>query len=222
MLRSSIFLAALVIGIAIAFSGMLPALDRQLRRFSEASHAFIVRTLTPAKAQTEPIDAKAAADLDEDLDWRIAEQKKTAEGWRAFRAAHPQSAHAPAAETELAKLSPLEKVELPPATATAPAPIEPPPATATAPAPAPAPAAPAPKFAPVVEVANAPPKGAPDYFAALERRPPETKIVETTVVKWREQRTRYIQVHERPRYRRRSPPIPFFLSWFGPRAGRGH
>jgi hypothetical protein len=209
MLRSSIFLAALVIGIAIAFSGMLPALDRQLRRFSEASHAFIVRTLTPAKAQTEPIDAKAAADLDEDLDWRIAEQKKTAEGWRAFRAAHPQSAHALAAETELAKLSPLEKVELPPA-------------TATAPAPAPAPAAPAPKFAPVVEVANAPPKGAPDYFAALERRPPETKIVETTVVKWREQRTRYIQVHERPRYRRRSPPIPFFLSWFGPRAGRGH
>jgi hypothetical protein len=209
MLRSSIFLAALVIGIAIAFSGMLPALDRQLRRFSEASHAFIVRTLTPAKAQTEPIDAKAAADLDEDLDWRIAEQKKTAEGWRAFRAAHPQSAHAPAAETELAKLSPLEKVELPPA-------------TATAPAPAPAPAAPAPKFAPVVEVANAPPKGVPDYFAALERRPPETKIVETTVVKWREQRTRYIQVHERPRYRPRSPPIPFFLSWFGPRAGRGH
>jgi hypothetical protein len=185
---------------------VLPALDHELRGLSEAGVAFIVKTFTPAKAQTEPVDEAVAANLDEDLDFRIAEQTKTEEGWRAFLDAHPHGNRASIAQAELDKLTrPFEK-----------APNGPPPPS------------PAPKLAPVVEIANAPPRQSV-FFAALERPPPpETRIVETTVVKWRERRTRYIthRVYERPRYyRRRQPPPPFFLSFFGPpdpRAWRGH
>ena len=119
----------------------LPALDHALRRFSDTSLAFIEKSLTPVKAETEPIDTRAAANLDEDLDWRMA---KTADGWRAFLAKHPNGNRARDAQAELDKLT-----------------------KPTGPPPAPQ----APKFAPVVEVANARPP-APDFFAALERPPP--------------------------------------------------
>lgn len=179
--------------IAAVETNMLPALDRELRWFSDASNDFITRTLTPAKAQPGPVDTEAAANVDEDLDFRIAAQRKTADDWQAFLAAHPHGTHAPAAQDELARLTGASET-IPQAQA---------------------PASPAPRFAPVVEVANQPPRE-PDYFAALERpRPPETKIVETTIVKWRE-RTRYVTRwrYERPRYVWRQPS-PFSLSWLG-------
>ena len=199
MLRPFVFMAALALGIVGSLEPpvVLPTLDHELRRFSEASLAFIVKTFTPANAQTEPVDPVAAANLDEDLDFRIAEQKETEEGWAAFLDAHPHGKRASIAQAELEKLTrPSEK-----------APNGPPPPS------------PASEFAPVVEIANAPPRQ-PDFFAALERPPPpETKVVETTVVKWRERRTRHVthSAYERPRYSwRRQPPPPFFLSWFGP------
>ena len=196
MFRPLVFMAAFSAGLLSSFDppNMLPALDHALRRFSDTSLAFIEKSLTPVKAETEPIDTRAAANLDEDLDWRMA---KTADGLRAFLAKHPNGKHARDAQAELDKLT-----------------------KPTGPPPAPQ----APKFAPVVEVANARPP-APDFFAVLERPPPpETKVleVERTVVKWREQQTRYVtwRRYERPRYvRRPPPPPPLFLALFGPPPG---
>ena len=225
MLRPFVFMAALALGIVspVKPPNVLPALDHELRRFSEASLAFIAKTLTPAKAQTEPVDPVAAANLDEDLDFRVAEQTMSEAGWRAFLTAHPSGTHASTAQAELDKLTgPLSGHDQTNAHSNGAenVVVGQMPTMANGPSPAP-------EFAPVVEIANAPPRQ-PDFFAALERPPPpETRIVETTVVKWRERRTRIVThwVHERPRYyRRRPPPPPFFLSWFtpDPRAWRGH
>jgi hypothetical protein len=182
---------------------MLPTLDRALRRFSDASNSFIVRTLTPAEADSQRIDPKAAASLDEDLDWRIAGQSKTQKGWHDFLAAHPSGKHAPLAQAALAKLEPLHKAQPPPS-----------PSPGTPPIPlAPVPA----RIAPLVEVANESPR-LPNYFAALERSPPLEPKVET-IVKWREEIrtvTRWRFAHPPHHRARRSPPP--VLSWFGPRA----
>lgn len=218
-MRPAVFMAALgvalVAPVAVA-PNLLPALDRALRRFSDASNAFIVRTLTPAKADNAPIDAKAAANLDEDIDWRIASQSKTGKGWRDFLAAHPIGKHAPLAQAALAALEPMPmpKPVPKPAPKPQPAPAPPlPPAALTRTPSAPSPS----RFVPLVEVGNETPR-LPDYFAALERQPPEAKV--ETVVKWREEtRTVTRWRFARPRHTRvRRPPPPFFLSWFGPRA----
>ena len=190
-----------VLSIALFATVKLPALDQELRRATETTRAFIVRVLTPARAHDEPIDRAAAAKVDEDLDWRIAEGAKTERGWRQFLAAHPNGAHAPLAQAELDKLAPPPK----PAPSPPPSPKPTPPAVAV--------------FSPVVQVINAPPEAPPDIFAALERPPaPETKIIETTVVKWRAE-TQHVRVaHERrAHYRPRPAPWPF-MAWFGPRA----
>lgn len=52
------------------------------------------------------IDPVAAANVDEDLDYRIAERTKSADGWRSFLAAHPHGPHAPSARAEFDKLIP--------------------------------------------------------------------------------------------------------------------
>jgi hypothetical protein len=56
---------------------------------------FIIRSLAPAKPEAggSPIDPVAAANVDEDLDYRIAQRMKSTEGWGAFLAAHPDGAH---------------------------------------------------------------------------------------------------------------------------------
>jgi hypothetical protein len=206
-------LAALCIGLFATVK--LPALDQELRRASETTRAFIVRVLTPARAHDEPIDPAAAAKVDEDLDWRIAEGAKTERGYRQFLAAHPNGAHAPLAQAELDKLGPPPQPTPSPLPSSKPAPPPPP-------SPKPAPPAVA-VFSPVVQVINAPPEAPPDIFAALERPPaPKTKIIETTVVKWRAE-TQHVRVaHERRQhYRPRSAPWPF-MAWFGPRAPGSH
>jgi hypothetical protein len=74
MFRPLVFMAAFSAGLLSSFDPpkLLPALDHALRRFSDTSLAFIEKSLTPVKAETEPIDTRAAANLDEDLDWRMA------------------------------------------------------------------------------------------------------------------------------------------------------
>ena len=189
-----------VLSIALFATVKLPALDQELGRATETTRAFIVRVLTPARTHDEPIDRAAAAKVDEDLDWRIAEGAKTERGWRQFLAAHPNGAHAPLAQAELEKLAP------------------PPPPSSTQTPPKPTPPAFA-VFSPVVQVINAPPEAPADIFAALERPPAsETKINETTVVKRRTE-TQHVRVaHERrAHYRPRPAPWPF-MAWFGPRA----
>ena len=68
--------------------------------------AIITKSLASAKPQAEvsPVDPVAAAKVDEDLDYRIAERTKSLEGWRAFLTAHPDGPHAQSARAELDKL----------------------------------------------------------------------------------------------------------------------
>jgi hypothetical protein len=57
------------------------------------------------KAEVSPVDPIAAAKVDEDLDYRIAERTKSLEGWRAFLTAHPDGPHAQSVRAELDKLA---------------------------------------------------------------------------------------------------------------------
>jgi hypothetical protein len=69
--------------------------------------AIITKSLASAKPQAEvsPVDPVAAAKVDEDLDYRIAERTKSVEGWRAFLTAHPDGPHGQSARAELEKLA---------------------------------------------------------------------------------------------------------------------
>src|SRR5271163_896780 len=108
-MRSIVFVTALMAGALDPYAPPtidLAKLNTDLAKFSERSVAFINNALTPVKPEAAPFDAVASAKVDEDLDYRIAEQTKSIDGWRAFLAAHPRGAHAPAAQTELDKLQP--------------------------------------------------------------------------------------------------------------------
>ena len=69
-----------------------------------------------ARSARFPIDPIAAANVDEDLDYRIAQRMKSTEGWRSFLAVHPAGPHAQSARAALDNLAPAEK---PPAPAAA-------------------------------------------------------------------------------------------------------
>ena len=58
------------------------------------------------QAEVPSVDPIAAAKVDEDLDYRIAERTNSTEGWGAFLAAHPDGAHAQSVRAELDKLAP--------------------------------------------------------------------------------------------------------------------
>ena len=58
------------------------------------------------RAEVPSVDPRAAARVDEDLDYRIAERATSTEGWRAFLTAHPDGPHAQSARAELDRLAP--------------------------------------------------------------------------------------------------------------------
>lgn len=58
------------------------------------------------QAELPSVDPIAAAKVDEDLDYRIAERTDSMEGWRAFLTTHPDGPHAQSARAELDKLNP--------------------------------------------------------------------------------------------------------------------
>jgi hypothetical protein len=68
--------------------------------------AIVHKSLASAKPEAEvsPIDPAAAASVDEDLDFRIAQRIKSTEGWRSFLTAHPDGLHAQSARAELDEL----------------------------------------------------------------------------------------------------------------------
>ena len=117
LLKPFVFAAALMGGAFSLYATRidLGRLNADLTAFSTTSVAFINRTFTPVRPRAAPLDPVAAARVNEDLDYRIAEQTKSAQGWRAFLAAHPHGAHAQAAQAELDKLQPPQ----PPAPAVA-------------------------------------------------------------------------------------------------------
>jgi hypothetical protein len=234
--RTIIFIAALITALMTALMtaqviGLVSPpinfskLNAALSRFSEHSLALIQRSFTPVKAETEPVDAKAAANLDEDLDWKVASAAKTDAALRKFLADHPNGAHAVEAQLKLDKIAPQQPAA-PQALASEPPPPEPPP-------PEP-PATPQLKIVavpllapPVVEVANAPPRE-DDVFARLEqtaaKEQPTQTIQTRTIIKWQHERVRVRTVVEWrylwPRYRRYYRPVPppnSFQAFFGPR-----
>ena len=66
------------------------------------------------QADVSPVDPLAAANVDEDLDYRIAQRTKSTDGWRSFLAAHPNGLHATTARAELDKLTPAAAAPPPP------------------------------------------------------------------------------------------------------------
>ena len=77
-------------------------------RWLDSVGVFITRSLASVKPEPiePPVDPIAAANVDEDLDYRIAQRKRSSEGWRAFLTAHPDGPHAQSARTELDALAP--------------------------------------------------------------------------------------------------------------------
>jgi hypothetical protein len=202
-MRSIVFVTALMAGALNPYAPPtidLAKLNADLAKFSETSVAFINNALTPVKPEAAPIDAVAAAKVDEDLDYRIAAQTKSIDGWRAFLAAHPDGAHAPAAQAEFGKLQPRP---------------EPPVADA-------APKTPSQQldFFRLMERLSAEAPEASPTTTIVEV--PETK----TIVKWRERRTRLVVYRRVARPRHQSEPSglpPLFMALFGqqrPRASR--
>jgi hypothetical protein len=84
-------------------------------RWLDDISVIVNRPLAPAKpeARVSPVDPIAAANVDEDLDYRIAQRMKSTEGWRSFLAAHPDGPHVQSARAELDKLVPAETAPAP-------------------------------------------------------------------------------------------------------------
>jgi hypothetical protein len=84
-------------------------------RWRDDISVIVNKALAPAKpeARVSPVDPIAAANVDEDLDYRIAQRMKSTEGWRSFLTAHPDGPHAQSARAELDKLVPVEKPPAP-------------------------------------------------------------------------------------------------------------
>ena len=203
LVKPFVFAAALTGGaLALYASGVdLGRLNADLTAFSATSVAFINNALTPVKPEAAPLDPVAAARVNEDLDYRIAEQTKSAQGWRAFLAAHPHGAHASAAQAELDKL---------------------------APPPAPAPA-PAPKVAALNTPSQQLETFRLTERQSAEAPEPQTKptVVEVpepitrTIVKRREHRVVHRRVARPRRRAERSSLPPFLLALFGDLRARG-
>jgi hypothetical protein len=91
----------------------------KLRWLHDISVAIGASLAAKPQAEVPAVDPIAAAKVDEDLDYRIAERTKSAEEWRVFLTAHPDGPHAQSARAELDKLAP-------PPTPAAPTAVQPP------------------------------------------------------------------------------------------------
>ena len=60
-------------------------------RWLDDINVVVNKSLAPAKPEVSvsQVDPIAAANVDEDLDYRIAQRMKSTEAWRSFLAAHP-------------------------------------------------------------------------------------------------------------------------------------
>jgi hypothetical protein len=89
--------------------------DLTKARWADSIGVFVMRSLAAAtpQASDSPVDPIAAANLDEDLDYRIAQRTKSADRWRSFLTAHPDGPHAQLARAELDKLVPSARPAAP-------------------------------------------------------------------------------------------------------------
>jgi hypothetical protein len=95
IIRRYAFELALVLAVIYVYAP--PSLEyvAKLRWLDDIS-VIVSKSLAPAKpvAGVSLVDPIAAANVDEDLDYRIAQRMKSPEGWRSFLAAHPGGPHA--------------------------------------------------------------------------------------------------------------------------------
>jgi hypothetical protein len=144
----------------------------------------VATALTPAQ-EKPTVDAIAAANVEEDLDYRVAQHAKSSAGWHAFLEAHPDGPHAQAAQAEIKRLMsavPPQPVEVAEQSPPSPAPsslVEIAPRSPAPPAPTPAivEKEPAP---PSVQIAESAPAPAPEpAMVEKEPVPPLVQIVES-------------------------------------------
>jgi hypothetical protein len=94
----------LSLGLAVGFivKGPLNLEDVATFKWLDEITAILNKAFVPAKpaADVVLIDPAAAALIDEDLDYRIAQRIGSLEGWRSFLAAHGSSTHAQSAREE--------------------------------------------------------------------------------------------------------------------------
>jgi len=102
------YAVVLVLGLAVGIyvRGPLNLEDVAKFKWFDAINVTIDKAVALAKPQVAraPVDPAAAARVDEDLDYRIAQRKDSVEGWRSFLAAHGNGVHAQSAKAEVAKL----------------------------------------------------------------------------------------------------------------------
>src|SRR3984957_1152776 len=117
IIRKYAFGLALALAVIYAYAP-LSLEDFAKPRWLDDISVIVNKSLLPAKPEVRVsrIDPIAAANVDEDLDYRIAQRMKSTEGWRSFLAIHPAGPHAQSARAALDKLAPAEK---PPAPAAA-------------------------------------------------------------------------------------------------------
>jgi hypothetical protein len=105
-IRKYAFVLALVVVVIYVYAPLTRD-DIAKLRWLDDINIIISRVLATAKpgvgvSQVDPI---AAANVNEDLDYRIAQRTKSTEGWRSFLTAHPDGPHAESGRAELDKLA---------------------------------------------------------------------------------------------------------------------
>jgi hypothetical protein len=100
----------LVLGLAVGIYARGPLKLEDVAKFKwfDVINVTINKAFVLAKPEvaSAPVDPAAAARVDEDLDYRIAQRKSSVEGWRSFLAAHGSGVHAQSAKAEVEKLLP--------------------------------------------------------------------------------------------------------------------
>ena len=107
----------LALGLAVGFyvHGLLSLEDVAKLKWLDEINVIINKPFAAARpAAVAPIDPAAAALLDEDLDYRIAQRIGSLDGWRSFLTAHGSGVHAQSAREEVEKRLLAEKAPTPP------------------------------------------------------------------------------------------------------------
>jgi hypothetical protein len=107
----------LALGLALGFyvHGLLSLEDVAKLKWLDEINVIIKKPFVAARPAVVPsVDPAAAALLDEDLDYRIAQRIWSLDGWRSFLTAHGSGVHAQSAREEVEKLLLAEKAPTPP------------------------------------------------------------------------------------------------------------
>ena len=114
IIRKYGFVLALAAAVVYAYAPLTRD-DIAKPRWLDDINVIISKVLAPANREVRmaSVDPVAAANVDEDLDYRIAQRVKSIEGWRSFLVAHPDGPRARSARAELDKLVPREKPATP-------------------------------------------------------------------------------------------------------------